>query len=614
MTVEEKTGLMIHSSLSGFTGPNGEVLGLPATGQRGGGARGGANAAPPNRAFEGGSNPNNVEPMGGANPAQLIAERHIRYILVRPNAGETPDITARFHNGLQEMAEASRLGIPIVFSTDPRHGVGRGGPGGAGAGAPAASPRPTMSQWPDELGLAVARDPEQVRRFGQIAAKELRAIGIHCLLGPMADTITEPRWNRINGTFGEDPNLNATLIKAFVEGFQGKRLGPGSVMTVTKHFPGDGPVKDGYDGHNAYGKWYIYPGNQFDLHLVPFKAALDAGTGGIMTAYGIPVGKDTVAIAFSKAMVNDLLRRKMGFQGLVVTDWNHNMPWGVEKLSEKDRQKMEVLAGVDQIGGNNDPGVILSSVKDGTIPMPVIDTVARRVLGPAFQLGLFENPYVDPDAANATVASAEFLAAGYAAQQKAVVLLKNADDLLPAAAGKKIYVEGIEKAVAAQDGTVVDDPKGADLAILRVASPSTTYPYGGAFAAGGGARGAAAPSPLPPLPTYGITLAYGNAANFTVLDNIRKIVASGTKTVVIVNMDKPAILTEFIDSVAGVYGAFGPGDAALLDVVFGRAKVTGKLPFDIPSDMPSVMAQAADVPFDIVDPMFKFGFGLAYKR
>ncbi len=607
MTVEEKAGLMIHSSLAGFTGPNGEVLGLSAAGQRGGGARGG-DAAPPNRAFEGGANPNNVEPMGSANPAQLVNERHIRYILVRPNAGELPDVTARFHNGLQEMAEASRLGIPIVFSTDPRHGVSRPAPGASGAAA-----RPTISQWPDELGLAVARDPEQVRRFGQVAARELRAIGIQCLLGPMADLITEPRWNRINGTFGEDPTLVTSLTRAIVEGFQGKQLGPESVMTVTKHFPGDGPVKDGYDGHNAYGKWFIYPGNQFDLHLQPFKAAFEAGTGGVMTAYGIPVGKDTVAIAFSKAMVNDLLRQKLGFKGLVVTDWNHNMPWGVEKLSEKERQKLIVLAGVDQIGGNNDPSVIIANAKDGSTPVALIDAAARRALKPIFQLGLFEDPYVDPDDAKATAGSAEFVAAGYAAQQKAVVLLKNADDLLPAALGRKIYVEGIARDVASAYGTVVDDPKAADLAILRVASPATTYPYGGAFA-GGGTRGAATPAPMPPLATYGITLAYGNAANFTVLDNIRKIAATGTKTVVIVNMDKPAILTEFIDSVAGVYGAFGPGDPALLDVVFGRAKVTGTLPFDIPSDMPSVMAQAADVPFDMVDPMFRFGFGMIYKR
>jgi beta-glucosidase len=230
-----------------------------------------------------------------------------------------------------------------------------------------------------------------------------------------------------------------------------------------------------------------------------------------------------------------------------------------------------------------------------------------------FQLGLFENPYVDPEQAKATVASERFLAAGYAAQVRSTVLLKNANGVLPAAAGKKIYVEGIARETAAQFGTVVDDPKGADLAILRVASPATTYPYGGAFAGGGG-RGGAAPASPPPLPTYGITLAYGNSANWTVLDGIRKVAATGTPAVVIVNMDKPVILTEFIDSVEGVLGAFGASDAALLDVVFGKAKPTGKLPFDLPSDMPSVMAQAADVPFDIDDPLFKFGFGLTYGR
>jgi beta-glucosidase len=127
-------------------------------------------------------------------------------------------------------------------------------------------------------------------------------------------------------------------------------------------------------------------------------------------------------------------------------------------------------------------------------------------------------------------------------------------------------------------------------------------------------RGGTTPAAPPPLPTYGITLAYGNAANWPVLENIKKVAASGTKTVVIVNMDKPAILAEFIDNVAGVYGAFGASDAALLEVVFGKAKVTGKLPFDVPSDMPSVMAQAADVAFDMIDPMFKFGFGLTYTR
>jgi len=503
---------------------------------------------------------------------------------------------------LQEMAEASRLGIPIMFSTDPRHGAGRAGTG-----------KPVISQWPDQLGLAATRDAELVRSFGQIAAKELRAIGIQCLLGPMADVATEPRWNRIGSTFGEDFQLTATLTKAIVEGFQGKQLGPQSVMTVTKHFPGDGPVKDGYDGHNSYGKWTIYPGGKFDDHLAPFRAALEAGTGGIMGGYFIPVGKDTVGINFSKAMLNGLLRSKMGFDGLVVTDWLRNMPWGVEKLSEKDRQKMMVLAGVDQIGGDNDPSVILSSVKDGGIPMAVIDTVARRALRPLFQLGLFENPYVDPERAKSTVAGEAFMKAGYDAQVRSSVLLKNAGNLLPASPGKKIYVEGISKEEATRFGAVVDDPKSADLVILRVASPATTYPYGGSFSMGM-PRGGAAPAAPPPVATYGITLAYGNAANWTVLENIRKVAASGTPTVVIVNLDKPAILTEFIDNVAGVFGAFGASDAALLDLVFGKASPSGKLPFDLPSDMPSVMAQAADVPFDMDDALFKFGFGLTYGR
>ena len=162
------------------------------------------------------------------------------------------------------------------------------------AGRGGADAKPVISQWPDQLGLAVgARSGTGARSSGRSRRRELRAIGIQCLLGPMADVITEPRWNRINGTFGEDADLNATLIKAIVEGFQGKQLGPESVMTVTKHFPGDGPVKDGYDGHNCYGKWTIYPGNQFDYHLIPFKAAFEAGTGGIMGGYFIPVGKDT---------------------------------------------------------------------------------------------------------------------------------------------------------------------------------------------------------------------------------------------------------------------------------------------------------------------------------
>jgi beta-glucosidase len=231
-----------------------------------------------------------------------------------------------------------------------------------------------------------------------------------------------------------------------------------------------------------------------------------------------------------------------------------------------------------------------------------------------FQLGVFEAPYVDPDNARAIVASASNLQAGQAAQVRSTVLLKNANNVLPAPAGRKIFVEGIARETAARYGTVVDDPKDADISILRIASPATTYPYGGAFAPGGAGRGGMVACAPPPVAPYGITLAYGNASNWTVLESIKKAAAAGKPVVVIVNMDKPVILTEFIESTAAVFAAFGAGDAAVLDLVFGKQSPTAKLPFDLPSDMPSVVAQAADVPFDMDDPLFKFGFGLGYNR
>jgi beta-glucosidase len=588
MTVEEKTGLMIQTSLAGFTGPNGEVLNTAAPGA--GFPRGAGSQASGNRAIQGRPDPNNVTPMDRAAPRELVLNRNIRWILVRPNAGEAPEITAKFHNSLQEMAEGARLGIPLVFSSDPRHTPMR---------APAGPPRPpVISRWPGQLGLGAIADADAVREFGRIAARELRALGIRVTLSPMADVATEPRWGRIDGTFGDDAEFDARMVKAYVEGFQGRRLGPDSVMTVTKHFPGDGPVKDGLDPHNSYGKWTIYPGNNFDYHLLPFKAAFEAGTGAIMGGYFIPVGKDTIAINFSKTMINGLLRRELGFDGLVMTDWLRNMPWGVEKLSEKDRQKMMVLAGCDQIGGDNDPKYILENVRDGSIPMAAIDTAARRVLKPMFEMGVFENPYVDPEQAKAVVASRELMEAGHRAQVRSMVLLKNANGVLPAAGNKKIFVQNISKEVAARYGTVVDDPKQADIAIIRVNAPYQVHPYGGGFFGN----------------THLGTLTYTGAANASELEDIRKLAASGTPTVVSVNMDRPAILTEFIGQVAAVFASFGSDDDALLELVFGRQSPSGKLPFDLPSDMPSVLSQAADVPHDLDDPMFRFGFGLTYPK
>jgi beta-glucosidase len=579
MTVEEKAGLMVHASLMGFTGPGGVVLDAPAA--TGGGV-------PPINVRQG-----NAQPMDRPSPSELILKRNVRYILVRPSPAEPPEITARFSNGVQEIAESSRLGIPVAFSTDPRHsGFRRQGPQAA---APA---RPNISQWPEQIGFAAIGDPSVVREFGRIAAQEYRALGLSVSLSPMADIATEPRWNRIAGTFGEDAALAAKLVRAYVEGFQGKQLGPESVMTVTKHFPGDGPVKEGFDPHNDYGKWQVYPGSQFNHHLIPFEAAFEAGTGGIMPGYAIPVGVDTVGMGFSKIIVTDWLRKKYRFDGLVVTDWLRNMPWGVEDLTEKQRHQRIVEAGCDQIGGDNDPKYILELVKEGAIPESRINESARRTLEPLFQLGLFENPYVDPERAKTVVAAKEFVEAGALAQRKSIVLLKNATDLLPLSGKPKLYVENMSKDAAAQYGTVVDDPKGADVAIIKVTAPYALHPGGGGFF-----RGA-----------HEGTLAYAGAENAKELDAIKRLVASGTPTVVCLYLERPAVLSEFIGDVAAVLAYFSSDDNALLDIVFGRHSPGGKLPFNLPRDMASVEKQKEDTPHDLENPLFRFGFGLTYKR
>ncbi len=626
MTVEEKAGLMFHASIQGVMGPNGEVLDTP-TGAMGG--RGGsAGAVQPTgvaRAIRGRTNPYNIEAGSPAPVKDLILKRGIRWAVIRPGS-EMPEVTAKFINQLQEIAEGSRLGIPMTPSDNSRSGIRRSFMGvemASGGGRDDVDGR--ISQWPGQLGLAAIGDVAAVKEHASIAAREMRAMGLRVLLGPQADVATEPRWTRISGTFGDDFEWVAKLTAAYVEGFQGKQLGPESVITVVKHFPGDGPVKDGYDPHSDFGKWTIYPANQFESHLIPFKAAFQAGAGAVMGAYMIPVGKDTVGINFSKAMATDLLREKLGFQGIMVTDTIRSMPWGVEHLSRKDQEKAMVLAGVDQILSESDPKYVIECVKEGSIPPVRLDVSARRILRATFQLGLFENPYVDPEKTKQVVGNAQFVAAGHRAQERSIVLLKNGGNALPLAAGTKIYLQNVNPAVAARYGAVVDDLAKADVAMIRISTPAFVYPFGGAFfvpgaegAPGGGrgARGGAgrgdttAPVTVPVV--LGNTLAYTGSANQADLDAVRKLAASGKPVVVCVDMDRPTILTEFLDEVKGVFAAFGADDAALLNVVFGRVSPTGKLPFDLPSDMPSVMAQAADAAHDFEDPLFRFGFGLTY--
>ena len=212
----------------------------------------------------------------------VVLEKHLTHFNV--HALDDPRMAARWSNALQALAERTPHGIPVTVSTDPRHAFIENVGVSFSAGA--------FSQWPEPLGLAALRDADAVRRFADIARQEYVAVGIRAALHPTLDLATEPRWARQAGTFGQDPDLVTELGVAYLKGFQGDSLGPGSVACTSKHFPGGGPQKDGEDAHFPYGREQVYPGGRFADHLKPFPPIIEAGTAGIMPYYGMPIDLD----------------------------------------------------------------------------------------------------------------------------------------------------------------------------------------------------------------------------------------------------------------------------------------------------------------------------------
>lgn len=511
-----------------------------------------------------------------------------------------PANAAEWQNRMQRLAESTRLGIPITFATDPRHAFSTN---------PATSVRVgKFSQWPEPIGLAATGDPALVEEFADIARQEYLAIGIRVAIHPMADLATEPRWARINGTFGEDGVLAARLTAAYIRGFQGEQLGPQSVACMTKHFPGGGPQKDGEDPHFPYGKEQVYPGGNFDYHLIPFEAALAAGTAQIMPYYGMPVGTEyeEVGFGFNKAIISGLLRGKYGFDGVVCTDYglvNDKMvrggkleatAWGVEHLTTAERVQKILEAGCDLLGGESCPEVIVELVERGLVSEQRIDESVRRILRDKFRLGLFDNPYVDPQAAEQIVGSEPFRAAGELAQRKAIVLLKNdtLDDapILPVRGRPRLFVEKLDAETAQRYGDVVTELADADLAIIRLETPY--QPREGNF--------------LEQMFHAG-DLDFKDEERGRILNVLRQ-----KPTIVVIHLDRPAVIPEIAAQSAALLGEFGANDEAVLDVIFGRFAPTGKLPFELPSSMEAVRRQHPDLPYDSEDPLFHFGAGLRF--
>ena len=377
---------------------------------------------------------------------------------------------------------------------------------------------------------------------------------------------------------------------------------------MTKHFPGGGPQNEGLDPHFSIQKGQIYPGDNFDYHLIPFEAAFEAGTSAIMPYYGIPVGQtdEDVAMSYNKTIITTLLREKYQYNGIVCTDWGliTDLPmgpdvvwkaraWGVEDLDELERVEKIINAGVDQFGGENRPELLLQLVKEGRIPEERLDISIRRLLRQKFELGLFDNPFVDESKIPEVLMTPESVALGEKSQMESMTLLKNQNNILPLSQGKhKIYIENIDSTKVAKYAMVVDTPKEADFAIIRLNTPwypvDSDVPFAKSFHHG--------------------DLDFKGAAKERIINLLKTV-----PTIVNIYLDRPAVIPDISEVAMALIADYGTSDQAVCEVLFGNSIPKGKLPFELPSSMAAVKNQKTDVPYDSENPLFKFGFGLSYE-
>lgn len=635
-------------------------------------------------------------PESGAQPSDLtdqqkefLTKDNLRHVLV--TSVQSPEVAAQWNNNIQALTESIGLGIPANNSSDPRHGTVANAEFNAGAGG-------IISMWPGSLGLAATFDPAIVKQFGNIAAQEYRALGIATALSPQIDMASEPRWNRFSGTFGENSQLAADMARAYTDGFQtstgDKEIKDGwgynSVNAMVKHWPGGGSGEAGRDAHYGFGKYAVYPGNNFAEHMIPFTEGafkLDGKTkmaSAVMPYYTISWNQDTkyhenVANNYNKYIITDLLRKKYHYDGVVCTDWLvtgdetavdifiTGKSWGVDSLTLAQRHYKILMAGVDQFGGNNDAAPVIEAYNMGVkehgekFMRARFEESAVRLLKNIFRTGMFENPYLDPAVSKTIVGKPEFMKAGYEAQLKSMVLLKNKSNVLPLQKMKTVYVpkqftpagrnflgmETPEKLdypvninIVKKYFNVTDNPDEADYALVFINSPNGGLGYKADDVKAGGngylpislqyekytATDARDPSiaggdKFEKFTNRSYKGKSVTANNTTDLGMVNDTYAKmkGKPVIVSVTINNPMVFAEFEKDASAILVNFGVQDQAVLDMLVGNAEPSGLLPFQMPANMQVVEKQNEDVPHDMEcykdsqGNVYNFGYGLNWK-
>ncbi|MFY9152058.1 MAG: glycoside hydrolase family 3 N-terminal domain-containing protein [Prolixibacteraceae bacterium] len=619
---------------------------------------------------------------------KFLSDDNLRHVLI--TIVQSPAVSAEWNNNEQAFVEGLGMGIPANNSSDPRHGSDASTEYNAGAGG-------KISMWPGSVGIAASFDPELMKQFGEIASAEYRALGIATALSPQIDLGTEPRWSRFDGTMGEDPNLTADMARAYVDGFQTSSgtdeisggWGFKSVNAMVKHWPGGGPEEGGRDAHFGYGAYAVYPGKNLNDHLKPFtegafklKGATKMASA-VMPYYTISYNQDTVngenlGNAYNKYLITDLLRGKYGYDGVVCTDWMitkdtknvlvfQGKCWGVETMTEAERHYKAIEAGVDQFGGNNEMGPVIEAYQMGVSAhgeeqmRQRFEQSAVRLLRNIFRVGLFENPYLDVAETEKKVGNPEYMKAGFDAQLRSVVMLKNQKNTLPLKKQLKVYIpkkfvpggrnwfgvetpdswrDAINVEVASKYFQLVEKPQDADVALVSIESPksgvgyseqdlakkgngyvpiSLQYgPYKAEFARETSIAGGSPFEDFTNRSYKGKSVQSANIQDMKTVLETRK--QMGKKPViVIVKVSNPMIFSEIEKSTEAILVHFGVQDQALMDIITGVAEPTALLPFQMPADMKTVEEQFEDVPRDMKcyqdseGNSYDFAFGMNWR-
>lgn len=528
------------------------------------------------------------------------------------------EAAAETMNTVQEYAEASRLGVPVLVSMDSVHGLSYV------SGATVTG---------HNLALAATRDEELVTKLAEIARDEHIAIGVRMTLSPESDIASEPRWGRVMETFGEDPDLVTQMVRAQIVAFQNGEdgLNPEGIVACIKHFPGAGPQMDGKDTSPI-----VSDEETLQIHLKPYYAAIEVNVGSVMPYYSVPLALDMENSAIgSKAALQDLLREQMGFEGIIQTDWG--MIWAIQEglgtmTGEEVSDEEAIIIGVTQsrvdgIGGESIRLIdqMEEMTEEGKIDEAILTAAATRIVKAKFQLGVFENPYCDVDYAVSFVGNEKHTKLNLEAAEKSMTLLKN-DGALPltANAGQKILVCGPRAGdmmslvggwSSEQDGLTIA------AAIAEFAGENDTVTYIAddvtAIAEAAAEADVVVVSVGEPSYQHDPPWGYDTLEITSSQQEIMEAVKANTKgqIITVVTGGRPYILTWCDENTNAILEAYYPGQQggiAIAETLFGLNNPTGKTPIQFPRDMESVNDQAGDVSFDLENPLYDYGWGLSY--